>query len=154
MNLITLDQAILKYGAIEGGVWPKAQQFCELVTVPDPVSSVLINSASRTHTGHIYCNKDMAQALLDAFSLVINRDLLECLDTYDGCWNIRDVRGEPGKISTHAYALAIDLNAKTNPLGGPATMHPGIVDCFKEVGFIWAGDFKRVDGMHFQWASW
>lgn len=154
MNLTTLDQAILKYGAIEGGVWPKAQQFCELITVPDPVASILINSASRTHTGHIYCNKDMAQALLDAFTLVINRNLLEHLETYDGCWNIRDTRGEPGKLSTHAYALAIDLNAKTNPLGVAPTMNQGIVQCFEDCGFIWGGRFKRNDGMHFQFAAW
>ncbi len=94
----------------------------------------------------------MAQALDAALALVEARGYIGELRTFDGCLNIRAVRGKPDELSTHAYGLAIDINAATNHLGQPPTISPGLVQCFTESGFSWGGTFPRVDGQHFSFA--
>lgn len=152
--LLTLAQAEAKYGQIVGGKWAREAEFCTMLQLPGIIHGALVNTVAKTLTSHIYCNKDMADPLLQAFNNVRVRGLLNELRTFDGCYEVRDVRGAPGQVSTHAYALAIDLNAAENPLGGPVKFSPAFVACFKDAGFKWGGDFHRVDGMHFQLADW
>lgn len=97
----------------------------------------------------IYCNKDMVEPLKKAFTLLKERELADDLKTYDGCFNIRKVRGA-SSISLHSWGIAIDFDAAWNGLGAIPVISPLIVACFKEAGFDWGGDFKRLDGMHFQ----
>lgn len=101
----------------------------------------------------IYCNKAMAPALTAALDTVVARGLEHRVLGYGGCFASRQTRGR-STISTHAWGLALDLNHEQNQLGDPATpesMHPDLVDCFTEQGFIWGGLFQRPDPMHFQW---
>lgn len=73
--------------------------------------------------------------------------------TWDGTFAFRPIRGDT-HLSVHAFGAAIDLNAATNPLGGPGDMDPGIVAVFQHFGFLWGGDFhSRRDPMHFQYAT-
>lgn len=101
----------------------------------------------------VYCNRDMIHALDLALFLLNERDLLSELKTFDGCWNIRPIRGRDDKWSVHSFGLAIDLNAAENPMGGEVTFSAPFITAMKEAGFTWGGDFKRVDGMHFQFAD-
>lgn len=101
----------------------------------------------------IYCHRDMVPALDSAFTLLYRRKLLAEVKTFGGCWNVRPIRGYTDKWSVHCYGLAIDLNPEHNPLGGHVTWSASFIATMKEVGFAWGGDFKRVDGMHFQWAE-
>jgi hypothetical protein len=73
----------------------------------------------------------------------------EGLDYYGGTFANRKKRGidEP---STHAWAIAIDLNPHRGPLGEQPAMPQFIVDAFERRGFVWGGHFQRPDGMHFQ----
>jgi hypothetical protein len=152
--LLTLAEAEARYGRIENGVWPDEGKWCSIFQVPDDVAEVLINAATGLPTHHIYCNVDIQGPLSRVFQKVVMRGLLSELQSFDGCFMIRDIRGLPGQVSTHAYALAVDINASVNQLGKPPTMSPDIVKCFEEEGFIWGGDFRRRDGMHFQFANW
>lgn len=154
MAALTLSQAEAKYGKIVNGAWPKEGDFCSILQVPDELAAVLINAATGMPTHHIYCNKDIQGPLSRVFQKLVMRKLFDELQSFDGCFMIRDIRGQPGQVSTHAYALALDLNAAVNQLGKPPTMSPDVVRCFEEEGFIWGGDFKRRDGMHFQLADW
>jgi hypothetical protein len=149
---MTLEEAEKKYGVIKNGKWADEEDHCVLMAVPDALMRVMINSASHLPTHHIYANKDMAGPLARVFQKIVDRDLLHEVMTFDGCLEVRDVRGQPGHPSAHSYALAIDLNAVYNPLGRTPTMAPEIVECFKEEGFAWGGDFNRRDGMHFSYA--
>lgn len=101
----------------------------------------------------IYCNRDLVPVLDRAFTLLHEGGLVSEIRTFDGCWNIRPIRGSVDRWSVHSYGLAIDLNAAMNPMGGQVRWSPAFVARMKEAGFIWGGDFKRVDGMHFQWAE-
>lgn len=145
--------ALQKYGSMVNGVWVFDEaKWCSLLSLPAQIQAVLINSISGGHTNHIYCNKDLQTPILNAFGNLTAANLVNELKTFDGCFMKRDVRGMPGKMSTHSLALAIDLNAKENPLGGPIEFSPDFVKCFTNEGFSWGGTFSRVDGMHFSFA--
>lgn len=101
----------------------------------------------------IYCNRDMLPAMDKAFELLHGRSLLGEIKTYDGCFNVRRIRGRMDKWSIHSFGLAIDLNADLNPLGGPCRWTPQFLATMKEAGFTLGAEFARVDAMHFQWAD-
>lgn len=97
----------------------------------------------------LYCNKDMIGPLTMAFQNIIDRELLDELKTFDGCFCIRNIRGSKS-MSLHSWAVAIDFNANGNQLGQEPKINPKLVACLTDVGFDWGGNFKRKDGMHFQ----
>jgi len=83
--------------------------------------------------------------------------------TFDGSFNPRYMRKAkhiPQNLSNHAWGTAFDINAKWNPLGGPAAKlgQKGcvreLVEIANEHGFYWGGHYKdRPDGMHFEVAK-
>lgn len=97
----------------------------------------------------LYCNKDLIPALTKAFQNLKDSGAYNFLKTFDGCFNIRKMRGLTS-MSIHSWGLALDFNAFENQLNQVPKMHPLIVKCFKDAGFDWGGDWKRLDGMHFQ----
>lgn len=117
----------------------------------------------------VYCNKDVVAPLSHAFCLLNMRGYVDELKTWDGCFNIRPVRGyeasykrfrDAGDIhgaisllSLHAWGLAVDVNAAWNGLGKAPTLSNGFVQCWLDAGWDWGGFWKRKDGMHFQLKS-
>jgi hypothetical protein len=97
----------------------------------------------------LYCNKLMIGPLMQAFSNIIDRGLIDELKTWDGCFNVRKKRGLKS-MSLHSWGIAIDINAAWNGLGKEPTMSPRLVKCFTDCGFEWGGVWSRKDGMHFQ----
>jgi hypothetical protein len=102
----------------------------------------------------IYCNKLMPGPLEAAFKNLISTGCVHELKTWDGCFNIRNIRGTiiPSP-SLHSWGIAIDLNATWNRLGKPPVLSAKFVKCFTDAGFEWGGNWKRPDGMHFQLAK-
>lgn len=111
-----------------------------------------INVAIPTIPNKIYCNKDMIAPLETAFRKIMERNLAGQIKTWDGCFNIRNKRGL-SSLSLHSWGIAIDINAAWNGLNKTPTMSKELVNCFKESGFDWGGDWQRLDGMHFQLKS-
>lgn len=99
----------------------------------------------------IYCNKALPGPLAQAFKNLIETGHVKELKTWDGCFNIRNVRGRTTP-SLHSWGVAIDVNAAWNGLGKKPTLSEGFVKCFTDAGFDWGGVWKRPDGMHFQLA--
>jgi hypothetical protein len=98
----------------------------------------------------IYCNKDLILPLSNAFANLISRGHVKELKTWDGCFNIRKMRGLKS-WSLHSWGIAIDLNAFENGLGKEPKLSSEFVKCFTDAGMDWGGFWKtRVDGMHFQ----
>lgn len=141
------------YGVPIGTSWGGEKQFMVMYQVPSTVSANWINTASGKPIRAIYLNKDMKDALDQALKNVFTRGLVGQLNTFDGCFMVRSVRGEPDSWSIHSYGLAIDINAATNKLGQDPTMSPELVKCFTDCGFTWGGTFSRKDGMHLQYAG-
>jgi len=98
----------------------------------------------------VYCNKELVPYLNNTFLTLIEKDLFKELKTFDGCWNVRKIRGSAKRWSTHSFGIAIDLNAKENPLNGPITFSDEFLQVWRDTGWKCGADFRRKDGMHFQ----
>jgi hypothetical protein len=97
----------------------------------------------------IYCNKDLIDPLSKALDNIIERGLVEEIETWNGCFNIRKKINSLSQ-SLHSWAIAIDINAATNGYGKKPTMSKELVACFTDAGFDWGGTWAKPDGMHFQ----
>lgn len=97
-------------------------------------------------------HKAMVNPLCSALRLLDHPDYLKYVKTCDGTWVPRHIGRDITKpLSMHTWGLAIDLNAKWNKYGQKeSNLHPYIVRVFKERGFIWGGDWKVPDNMHFE----
>lgn len=71
------------------------------------------------------------------------------LHSFDGTYVWRPKR-DGSKLSTHSWAISIDLNASTNQLGTKGDMPGEIIKPFVDEGWEWGGDWLRSDPMHFQ----
>lgn len=110
----------------------------------------------------IYCNKDLIKPLTQAFRNLIDRGYVDELKTWDGCFNIRNKRGL-NSWSLHAFGIAVDMNAFSNPLGltraqieakGLTPFSEDFLQCFRDAGFDCGADWiKPCDSMHFQLAK-
>jgi hypothetical protein len=49
--------------------------------------------------------------------------------------------------------MAFDTNTVSNCLGCRPVMHCDVVRIFRKHGFAWGGNFRRPDGMHFEWVG-
>lgn len=61
----------------------------------------------------------------------------------------RSIRGGADK-STHAFGIAVDVNALANPLGTSGDVPPDVVEGWEAEGGDWGGDWSRPDPMHFE----
>ncbi len=157
MPLLTLDEAQAIYGPVDllRKFWADESKHMINVQLPkDLCFPNWRNSITGQPITHLYCNIDMAGPLMDALTSLERKGFSLELKTFDGILNLRPVRGYTSRLSTHCYGLAIDINAKENPLGGPVALSEGFIKCFTDVGFLHGGSFARVDGQHFQWANW
>jgi hypothetical protein len=98
---------------------------------------------------HIYGNGYMEAPLRRAFQNLIDRGCSDELKTYDGCFNIRLMKGG-SSYSVHSWGLAVDFNAAENPFGGRVSFSPEFIKCFADAGFESGSLWRTKDGMHFQ----
>lgn len=110
----------------------------------------------------IPCHEKCADAMLavfhrlaDVYTTTKERKEAGILD-YFGVYNPRFIRH--GRVwSMHAYAIAIDLDAKRNKNRSHwptiSKMPIEVMECFAKEGFLAAGAFWSRDAMHFQATS-
>lgn len=152
---LSFEDAQERYGKIDLAkkFWADETLWMKTLILPDDITFPnWINLFSGKPVKKLYCNSDMGPALVAALYHLKERGCEDELKSFDGLFNIRPVRGSVSNPSAHAYGLAIDINAGENPLGGPIALSRGFVECFKDAGFSWGGDFTRKDGQHFSWA--
>jgi hypothetical protein len=147
---VTPSDCLKKYGQ------PSAKNaWLTLWDVPENLETGLIPN-------RIYCNRDLILPASKAFQNIIERDCLHEIVTYDGCFNIRKMRGLDN-WSLHSWGIALDFNAFANPLGwtearirakGLTPFSQKFLQCWRDAGFECGADWtKRPDGMHFQLAK-
>ncbi|MCC7302342.1 MAG: M15 family metallopeptidase [Bacteroidia bacterium] len=82
--------------------------------------------------------------------------LRDKIQTFDGAFNPRLIRGSNTQLSCHAWGIAIDINVPWNGLGvvpalkGQKGSVRELVSLANKLGFYWGGHFQRKDGMHFE----
>ena len=104
------------------------------------------------------CHVDVVGDLSAALADVAAAGLAGAIDVananaYGGCYNPRFSRLS-GFLSRHTYGMALDTNTVSN-CGGcrPPRMNCDVVRIFRRHGFAWGGNFRRPDGMHFEWVG-
>ena len=102
--------------------------------------------------GPVTCNRAVIPQLRDAMQTVVKRGLAGTIHVYDGCYAPRYINRDPANmISHHAWGIAFDCNASTNPVGGTPHQDPRLVRVMEQAGFIWGGTFVVPDGNHFEY---
>jgi len=101
-------------------------------------------------------HKKVAHQFEQLFAHWQREGLTSLLESFDGAYNPRMIRGSASSLSSHSYGIAFDINAATNGLGviPPKKGAKGSVRILAEIahqyGFFWGGHFSRHDGMHFE----
>lgn len=98
----------------------------------------------------IYIHKHFKAKLQIALRILETGNLHHEIKTFDGCYNVRMVRGTETILSVHSWGCAIDLNAQENPLGAESSWSYDFINVMEHCGIYcgsrWQG---RPDGMHF-----
>lgn len=110
----------------------------------------------------LYLNKDLIPVIEETFNRLISIGAYKEIHTFDGLFNIRYIRGSKTRLSIHSWGLAIDLNASNNPLGltkqqaiakGLCPFSNLFDEVWKDAGWTPGINWKRPDGMHFEFTS-
>ncbi len=120
-----------------------------------PNFSHVLDFEGNPWNGHIYANYVMGDPLRASFMAIIAAGLCAEWKTFDGCFNIRPMKGDAAQTSMHAWGLAIDINAQTNPFSVSGNLVTDLSDafvlCFAKNGYEWGGLWSQPkDPMHFQ----
>ena len=102
--------------------------------------------------GSVTCHRALIAPLRRALGRLQRQGLSRLVDPgdYAGCHAPRRIPGS-GSLSLHAWGLAVDVNASTNPQGSEPTQDPRVVRAFEREGFTWGGRWPTApDGMHFE----
>lgn len=101
----------------------------------------------------------MLQPAIDSLGRIFEKikatdpDLYERVNTA-GALCVRHIRGAPGRTSTHAFGLSVDLNidGRLDSLGDGKTQLglTILADFFRTEGWYWGAGFSREDSMHFE----
>lgn len=102
--------------------------------------------------GRVRCHRGLAKQVRGALEEIVDRGLGHLVDpeAFEGCHNPRLV-GTGGMPSRHAWGIALDLNADTNPTGLTSGQDPRLVETFARWGLTWGGFWLVPDPMHVEY---
>lgn len=150
---LSLEQCYDRYGKLQadpagGLVWSKALDWIKPIAIPEEIK--MVNYLGKP-VYRIFANIDMHAPLRQAFNMLIDCGAHKELKEFSGAFNVRWIRGMPGVVSFHSFAVAIDFNAKENPMGSRGKWSNQFIECMIAAGFDYGGNFsKRPDPMHWQ----
>jgi hypothetical protein len=102
--------------------------------------------------GRVTCNEALIPQLRGAMSALERQGLAGTIHVFNGCFAPRYInRNASNLISHHAWGIAFDCNAASNPFGLPPHQDPRLVRVMARWGFIWGGTFIVPDGNHFEY---
>lgn len=105
---------------------------------------------------HVEVVDDLRAALAEVAAVGLAGEIdVANANSAGGCYVPRfsRVSGQIGFLSRHTYGMALDTNTDTNCAGCRPQMHCDVVRIFRKHGFAWGGNFRRPDGMHFEWVG-
>jgi hypothetical protein len=112
-----------------------------------------ITSTSVPLLGRITCHRVLVPQIRNAMRDLQANGLDFLVDQYSGCYSPRFIDHNPsGRLSHHAWGIAVDINAAENQFGTRPDQDPRLVDIMESWGFTWGGRWLVPDGMHFEWA--
>jgi hypothetical protein len=102
--------------------------------------------------GAVTCHRALIGPLRRALGGLERRGLGRLVDRGDfaGCYAPRRIPGS-GSLSLHAFGVAVDLNASTNPQFASSRQDRRLVRAMERAGFTWGGRWETApDPMHFE----
>jgi len=142
------SQLSAQFGEIHNGIWIDQATHLKKIMLPAFLLNRWCYAGKAVRS--MLINKVMEKPLYNSWSRINERNLAEHIHSYDGCFVIRPSRSDQ-RPSVHSWALAIDVNASSNRLGTRGDMNYELVKCFTDSGFVWGGEWKKPDPMHFQY---
>lgn len=123
---------------------------------PPPVSRSKVDPGKAPLSGATFpggVHQDLV-ALAETLLEITERRGYHCVPGW--CWGLaaRKVRGSSTTWSNHAWALALDINAPTNPMTSRliTDMPSWMPRLWEAHGFRWGGRYKtRPDAMHYEY---
>jgi hypothetical protein len=104
--------------------------------------------------GEVTCHRILIPQLKAAMQQIIGSGLQFLInpEQYGGCFSPRFVdRRLNGRLSHHAWGIAVDVNVAENAFGTEPDQDKRLVEIFERLGFTWGGRWLVPDGMHFEW---
>jgi hypothetical protein len=139
------EQLIEIFGdPLMAGHWEAYGGFCE---TPPELDHIFVSKWDGRNG--FWCHKLLIPVFQRVYANIVKEGLATDLYSFDGCHVVRYKRGGTS-LSMHSWGIAVDHNAKTNPLGSKGDMNPRIVKAFKVEEFYHGGSFKTPDPMHFE----
>ena len=141
-----------------GGEYLTIEESWKVANVPcGPVKGcrdVISPSLGITARCHVEAREALSSALEEVYTLGL-ATAVDVVDTnkWGGCFVPRFIRGAGalGSLSRHTWGQAFDINPSTNCVGCLPVLNCDIVRVFRKWGFAWGGNFRRNDGMHFEY---
>lgn len=148
-----LPQALVKATFGEFAYRPPSGSERDFVQQPRWVREHIVE-ASLPILGEVSCHRSLVPALRAALTELRHAGLDHLVNPqqFAGCWNPRLV-SPGGSVSRHAWGIAVDVNAASNPTGSGTGQDPRLVDVMKRSGFVWGGTWLVPDPMHFEYAQ-
>jgi len=141
---------------------PTAAWKREHLTTITPAYPLTLAFPPGTQVTKVTCHKKVAESLARVFQQILEHygSVAEVkkarMHLFAGMYNFRKIRGA-NRLSTHSWAISIDIDSAKNPQGKPHDENKGmmpkaVVKIFEAEGWKWGGRFggNRVDCMHFQ----
>lgn len=102
--------------------------------------------------GQVRCHRGLAKQVRGSFEEIADNGLGHLVDpdAFEGCHHPRLIRSG-GMPSRHAWGIALDLNAATNPTGLDSGQDPRLVETFARWGLTWGGFWLVPDPMHVEY---
>ena len=107
--------------------------------------------------GRITCHRALFAQLRQALREAMAKGYGYVIDAsqFGGCFSPRFINREPGgRLSHHAWGIAVDVNVSENAYGTKADQDRRLVETMERWGFTWGGRWIVPDGMHFEWNRW
>lgn len=104
--------------------------------------------------GKVTCHRRLIGPLRRAMGALIRsgRERWVHRSGFAGCYYPRFIGRDPaGKLSSHSWGAAVDLNAPSNPLGARGAPNERLERLMRQNGFGWGGRWLVPDPMHFEW---
>jgi hypothetical protein len=141
-----------RYVEADGGLDPRWEvESLARVTLPFALQLAWDHSKA---VSAFRCHRRLTGIFKEVFTRIVTAGLTSKVQSFGGCFMYRPQR-TGAKLSTHSWGIAIDLNPETNELGTAGDMDAGVVQVFREAGFVWGGGWpgRGRDPMHFQFCS-
>ncbi len=156
-----LDAFYSKHQLKSNGLPTAAWQSANLTTIT-PAYPLTLAFPPGTQVTKVTCHKKVAESLKRIFEKILEHygsveEVKKArMHLFAGMFNFRKIAGS-NRLSTHAWAISIDIDSEKNPQGKPhdeskGMMPMAVVKIFEAEGWKWGGRFSgdRVDCMHFQ----